>query len=58
MVPTAPQMKAAVRPKTATMPASQYQAMDGRFLGWTGGADGVWVVVGVLSARQGPAEVS
>src|ERR687898_1877056 len=40
LVPTAPHTRAAVRPRTATMAATQYRLVDGRFLAWSGGMGG------------------
>src|SRR5918994_1203289 len=39
-MPTAPHTKAAVSPSAATMAATQYPAVDGRVLAWSGGMDG------------------
>src|SRR5437867_8580992 len=40
LVPTAPHTRAAVRPRTATMAATQYPAVDGRVLAWSDGMGG------------------
>src|ERR671910_3280370 len=39
-MPTAPHTRAAVSPSAATMAATQYPAVDGRVLAWSGGMDG------------------
>src|SRR5918993_4189939 len=38
-MPTAPHTRAAVSPRAATMAATQYPAVDGRVLAWSGGMD-------------------
>src|SRR5829696_1313687 len=40
LVPTAPHTRAAVRPRTATTAATQYPAVDGRFLARSGAMGG------------------